>query len=78
VTLDYIDLLCSLSFSSIHIGLHALILYLSLILYDLRSYLVSYAEPCSHEGCISLSIICDVEFSLCLCEIRSPIRRDVI
>jgi uncharacterized membrane protein len=32
VTLDHIDPLCSLSFSSIHIGLHALILYLSLIL----------------------------------------------
>jgi hypothetical protein len=32
-----------LSLSSIHIGLHALILYLSLILYDLGSYLVSYA-----------------------------------
>jgi hypothetical protein len=43
VTLDHIDPMCSLSFSSIHIGLHALILYLSLILYDLGSYLVSYA-----------------------------------
>jgi hypothetical protein len=32
VTLDHIDPKCSLSFSSIHIGLHALILYLSLIL----------------------------------------------
>jgi hypothetical protein len=32
VTLDDIDPMCSLSFSSIHIGLHALILYLSLIL----------------------------------------------
>jgi uncharacterized membrane protein len=32
VTLDQIDPMCSLSFSSIHIGLHALILYLSLIL----------------------------------------------
>jgi uncharacterized membrane protein len=32
VTLDHIDLMCSLSFSSIHTGLHALILYLSLIL----------------------------------------------
>jgi hypothetical protein len=31
VTLDHIDPMCSLSFSSIHIGLHALILYLSLI-----------------------------------------------
>jgi hypothetical protein len=31
VTLDHIDHMCSLSFSSIHIGLHALILYLSLI-----------------------------------------------
>jgi uncharacterized membrane protein len=32
VTLDHIDPMCSLSFSSVHIGLHALILYLSLIL----------------------------------------------
>jgi hypothetical protein len=32
VTLDYIDPKCSLSFSSIHIGMHTLILYLSLIL----------------------------------------------
>jgi uncharacterized membrane protein len=32
VTLDHIDPMCSLSFSSIHIGLHYLILYLSLIL----------------------------------------------
>jgi uncharacterized membrane protein len=32
VTLDHIDPKCSLSFSSIHIGMHALILYLSLIL----------------------------------------------
>jgi hypothetical protein len=31
VTLDYIDPMCSLSLSSIHIGLDALILYLSLI-----------------------------------------------
>jgi hypothetical protein len=32
VTLDHIDPIYSLSFSSIHIGLHVLILYLSLIL----------------------------------------------
>jgi hypothetical protein len=32
VTLDHIDPMCSPSFSSIHIGLRALILYLSLIL----------------------------------------------
>jgi uncharacterized membrane protein len=32
VTLDHIDPMCSLSFSSVHIGLHALILYLRLIL----------------------------------------------
>jgi hypothetical protein len=43
VTLDHIDHMCSLSFSSIHIILHVLILYLSLILQDLGSYLVSYA-----------------------------------
>jgi hypothetical protein len=35
VTLDHIDPMCSLSLSSIHVGLHALILYLSLILYVL-------------------------------------------
>jgi uncharacterized membrane protein len=32
VTLGHIDPMCSLSLSSIHIGLHALILWLSLIL----------------------------------------------
>jgi hypothetical protein len=32
VTLDHIDHMRYLSFSSVHIGLHALILYLSLIL----------------------------------------------
>jgi hypothetical protein len=32
VTLDRTDPMCSLSLSSIHIGLHSLILYLSLIL----------------------------------------------
>jgi hypothetical protein len=32
VTLDHNDPMCSLSFSSVHTGLHALILYLSLIL----------------------------------------------
>jgi hypothetical protein len=31
-----------------------------------------------HECRISLSILCDVEFDLCLCERWSPIRRDVI
>jgi hypothetical protein len=31
VTLDHIDPMCSLSLSSIHIGMHAFILYLSLI-----------------------------------------------
>jgi hypothetical protein len=43
VTLDHIDLMCSLFFCSIHIGLHAVILYLSLILQDLGSYLVNIA-----------------------------------
>jgi hypothetical protein len=33
VTLDHIDPMCSFSFSSIRIGLHALKLYLSLILW---------------------------------------------
>jgi hypothetical protein len=32
VTLDHIDPMCSLSFSSIHIVMHALILYLGLTL----------------------------------------------
>jgi hypothetical protein len=32
VTLDHIDRMCSASLSSIHIVLHALILYLSLVL----------------------------------------------
>jgi uncharacterized membrane protein len=32
VTLDHIDHICTLSLSSVHIALHALILYLSLIL----------------------------------------------
>jgi uncharacterized membrane protein len=32
VTLDHIDPMCSLSLSSIHIGLHALIQYVNLIL----------------------------------------------
>jgi hypothetical protein len=43
VTLDHIDPMCSLPFSSVHIGMRALILYLSLILKVLGSYLVSYA-----------------------------------
>jgi hypothetical protein len=43
VTLDHIDLMCSLSFSSIHIGLLALIQYLSLVHENLGSYLISYA-----------------------------------
>jgi hypothetical protein len=30
--------------------------YLSLIFWDLSSYLVSYAKPCSHECGTSLSI----------------------
>jgi uncharacterized membrane protein len=32
VTLDHIDPICSLSISSIHVGMHALVLYLSLLL----------------------------------------------
>jgi hypothetical protein len=32
VTLDHIDHMCSFSFSSVHTGMHALILYLSIIL----------------------------------------------
>jgi hypothetical protein len=66
-----------LSFSSIHFGLHALILYLSLILQDLGSYLVSCAQPCSHECRTNLSILCDAKFGFCICKRLSPICRDV-
>jgi hypothetical protein len=45
VTLDHIDPKCSLSFSSIHIGLHALILYLSLIL---RIWVYTWLAMLSH------------------------------
>jgi hypothetical protein len=54
VTLDHFVPICFLS--SIHIGLHALILYLSLVIKDLGSYLVSYASPSSLECHASLSI----------------------
>jgi hypothetical protein len=77
VTLDHIDPMCSLSLSSVHIGMHTSILYLGLILYDFGSYLVSFAYPCSHECHSSVSILCDVVFSLCLCERWSSIHRDV-
>jgi hypothetical protein len=56
VILDHIDPMCSLSLSSVHIALHAVILYLSLIYSDLVLYLVSYAESCSHEYHTCLSI----------------------
>jgi hypothetical protein len=45
VNLDYIDPKCSLSFSSIHIGMHALILYLSLIL---RIWVYTWLVMLSH------------------------------
>jgi uncharacterized membrane protein len=45
VTLNRIDPMCSLSFSSVHIDLHALILYLSLIL---RIWVHSWLVMLSH------------------------------
>jgi uncharacterized membrane protein len=45
VTLDRIDPMCSLSFSSIHIGMHPLILYLSLIL---RIWVYTWLVMLSH------------------------------
>jgi hypothetical protein len=45
VTLDHIDPKCSLSFSSIQIGLHALIQYLSLML---RIWVYSWLFMLSH------------------------------
>jgi uncharacterized membrane protein len=45
VTLDHIDHMCSLSFSSIHIGMHALILYLILIL---RNWVHTWLVMLSH------------------------------
>jgi hypothetical protein len=45
VTLDHIDPMCCFSFSSIHIGLHALILYLCLIL---RIWVYSWLVMLSH------------------------------
>jgi hypothetical protein len=68
VTLDIL-ILCDFFLSSTHIGLHALILLPKH--HTIRiwvSYLVSYAWPCSHESRTSISIHCDVEFGLCLCE----------
>jgi uncharacterized membrane protein len=45
VNLDHIDPMCSLSLSSIHIDMHALILYLSLILRILvHTWLVMFSH----------------------------------
>jgi hypothetical protein len=69
VTLDHFDHMCSL-FSLVHI-LACMLYYCYLRLIPLGfglSYLVSYAELCSFESHTSLSILCDVEFGLCLCE----------
>jgi hypothetical protein len=51
VTLDHIDPMCFLSFASIHIGLHALILYLSLIF---RIWVYTWLVVLSH---IVMSVI---------------------
>jgi uncharacterized membrane protein len=65
VTLDHIDPMCSLSFSSIHTGLHALILYLSLIL---RIWIHTWLVMFSHAiisiiyvfpSFVLLSLACD-------------------
>jgi hypothetical protein len=65
VTLDHIDPMCSLSFSSIHIGMHALILYLSLIL---RIWVHTWLVMLSHvvmsviqvfPSFVLLSLACD-------------------
>jgi uncharacterized membrane protein len=52
VTLDHIDPMCSLSISSIHIGLQALILYLSLLL---RIWVHTWLVMLSH------AVICVVQ-----------------
>jgi uncharacterized membrane protein len=71
VTLDHIDPMCSLSLSSIHIGMHALILYISLIL---KIWVHTWLVVLSHVvmsviqvfpsfvmlSLTSLSILCDV------------------
>jgi hypothetical protein len=81
VTLEHIDPMCSLFLSSLHIGMHALILLPKLYTLGFEfSCFVSYAEPCSLESRISLSIICDIEFGLCLCEsivVFHPLRCEV-
>jgi uncharacterized membrane protein len=65
VTLDHIDPMCFLSFSSIHIGLHALILYLSLIF---RIWVHTWLVMISHivmsivqvfPSFVMLSLACD-------------------
>jgi hypothetical protein len=65
VTLDHIDPMCSLSFSSINIGLHALILYISLIL---RIWVHTWLVMLSHAAMsviqvfpsfVMLSLACD-------------------
>jgi hypothetical protein len=64
VTLDHTDPMCSLSFSSIHIGPHALILYLSLIL---RIWVCTWLVMLSHAvmsvvqvflSFVMLSLVC--------------------
>jgi hypothetical protein len=64
VTLDHIDPMCSLSFSSVHIGLHYLILYLRLIL---RIWVHTWLVMLSHavmsvvqvfSSFVMLSLVC--------------------
>jgi hypothetical protein len=78
VTLDHIDPMCSLSFSSIHISMHALILYLSLILRIWVHTWLVMLRPAVLSHRTSLSIFMMLSFPCVECwECRSSIRRDV-
>jgi hypothetical protein len=77
VTLDHIDPMCSLSLSSIHIGLHALILYLSLILRIwVHTWLVMLSHAVLSVVQVFPSLWCWVWLVECW-ECWSSIRRDV-
>jgi hypothetical protein len=54
VVLDHIDHMCSFSFSSIHIGMHALILYLCLIF---RIWVYTWLVMLSHVVMLSLAYV---------------------
>jgi uncharacterized membrane protein len=68
VTHDHIDPMCSLSFSSVHIGLDALILYLSLIL---RIWVHTWLVMLSHVVmCVVQVFLSFVMFSLACVFVR--------